>query len=63
MSKWAERFSRKFACSAYPESLREIEVLGIGGNTVDTGETFGEGGEFEKVLTVEDVEGRSLPRL
>jgi hypothetical protein len=38
-------------------------VLGIGGKTVDTGETFGEGGEFEKVLTVEDVDGLSLPRL
>jgi hypothetical protein len=38
-------------------------VLGIGGNTVDTGEVFGEGGEFEKVLIVEDVEGLSLPRL
>ena len=38
-------------------------MLGIGGNTFETGETFGEGGEFEKVLTVEDVDGRSFPRL
>ena len=48
VSKWPERFSRKsrkFACRAYPESLREIGVLGNGGNVVDTGDIFGEGGD------------------
>jgi hypothetical protein len=38
-------------------------VLGIGGKTVETGDSFGDGGEFEYVLTVEAVVGRSFPRL
>ena len=38
-------------------------VLGRAGNTVETGEIFGEGGEFEPVFMVAAVEGLSLPRL
>lgn len=35
----------------------------MGGKTVETGDTFGDGGEFECVFTVVAVEGLSLPRL
>ena len=35
----------------------------MGGKIVDTGETLGDGGEFENVLTVDEVDGLSLPRL
>lgn len=66
VSKCPDRFSRRsrrFACRAYPESLREIGVLGIGGKAVEIGDIFGEGGEFEKVLMVVEVLGRSCPRL
>ena len=34
----------------------------MGGNTVETGDIFGDGGELY-VLTVEAVEGLSFPRL
>lgn len=61
-SKWADRFSRRLAWRAYPESLRDIGVLGMGGKTVETGETFGEGGEWCD-LTVVAVDGLSFPRL
>ena len=37
-------------------------MLGMGGNTVETGETFGEGGEWCD-LTVVAVDGLSFPRL
>ena len=66
VSKCPDRFSRrsrKLACKAYPESLRDIGVLGMGGKTVEIGESLGEGGELENVLTVVAVDGLSLPRL
>ena len=37
-------------------------VLGMGGNTVDTGEILGEGGEL-CVFMVAAVDGLSFPRL
>ena len=38
-------------------------VVGKGGNVVDTGDTFGDGGECELVFTVLAVDGLSFPRL
>jgi hypothetical protein len=61
VSKCPDRFSRRFAWRAYPESLLEIGVVGMGGNAEEMGDIRGEGGEF--VFIVEDVPGLSLPRL
>jgi hypothetical protein len=63
VSKCPDRFSRRFACSAYPESLREMGVPGRGGNACEIGDILGEGGEFEAVFTVDAVVGLSFPRL
>lgn len=60
LSKCPDRFSRKLAAIAYPESLREIGVSGNGGNEPEMGDSFGEGGELP--LLVELVEGRSWDR-
>lgn len=61
VSKCPDRFSRRFACRAYAESLREIGVVGIGGKAVEIGDILGDGGEF--VFIVDAVDGLSLPRL
>jgi hypothetical protein len=61
-SKCPERFSRRLACKANAESLREIGVDGIGENEAEVGERRGEGGEAS--LLLELVAGRwSDPRL
>lgn len=60
LSKCPDRFSRKLAAIAYPESLREIGVSGKGGKEPEIGDNFGEGGELP--LVVELVEGRSWAR-
>lgn len=58
-SKWPDRFSRRDACSANPESFREIGVDGCG-NLIEVGEAvLGEDGLL--FFEVELVEGRSLP--
>ena len=57
LSKWPDRFSRKLACIANPESLREMGVRGKGGKEPDIGDILGEGGELP--LDVELVDGRS----
>ncbi len=54
-SNCPDRFSRRLAWIAKPESLRE---RCSGGNEVDIGEAFGDGGEL--FLWVELVEGRAL---
>ena len=38
-SKCPDRFSRRVAWRANPESLRDTGVVGIGGNVTDTGDT------------------------
>ena len=44
-SKCPERFSRKLACRAKAESLREMGVEGMGENCAEVGESRGDGGE------------------
>jgi hypothetical protein len=63
-SKCPERFSRKLACRAKAESLREIGVEGLGEKLADVGESRGEGGEASLPLLPALVAGRwSEPRL
>ena len=54
VSKWPERFSRRVAWMAKPESLRDG---GIGGKFPETGDAFGDGGELV-LPPVELVDGR-----
>jgi hypothetical protein len=57
-SKCPERFSRKLACSAKAESLREIGVDGLGEKLEAVGESRGEGGEASLPLLPALVAGR-----
>ena len=56
VSKWPDRLPRRPTGMTKPESLREVGVSGRGGNIVDVGESFGEGGVLPFV--VELVDGR-----
>jgi hypothetical protein len=54
LSKWPDRFSRRVACNARPESLHDVGVVGIDGNFSDDGDI--ECGGLS--LIVDDVDGR-----
>ncbi len=56
VSKCPDRFPRRLAGMAKPDSPREVGVSGRGGNEVDVGESFGEGGVLP--FAVELVDGR-----
>lgn len=59
VSKWPDRFSRRLAWMAKPESLRDG---GAGGKFPETGDAFGDGGELV-FPPVELVEGRAFKLL
>lgn len=59
-SKWPDRFSRRDACKANPESFRDTGVEGRGGNLTEVGDTV-LSDEGLLVLDVELVFGRSWP--
>lgn len=56
VSKTPDRFSRKLACKAYPESVRDIGENGRFGKTGDPGEE-----DIDADGVVEAVVGRSAP--